>query len=104
MIEPETYSGGLNVPEARGNISSTLLQRVARGDRSAVETAVLTYGNMIWTIARTCSESSEKAENLTLEIFRDLWLAAHWYDADRIDETVFVKQIAARRALRKYGR
>lgn len=74
-----------------------ILQRVASGDKSAVEDCVNAYGSVIWALAKNSAETAKEAEDIVLEIFGDLWKCAKNYEAIRCEEINFVALIARRR-------
>ncbi len=80
--------------------SLTMLQNIARNDRIAVTECVDKYGNLIWALAKKFTDSKEEASLATQEIFTDIWQYAGRFDADKIEERVFITLIA-RRHLRK---
>lgn len=51
----------------------TILQRIARKDKTAAKDCVDAYGNFIWALARKFTRSPEEAEAATEEIFVDIW-------------------------------
>jgi RNA polymerase sigma-70 factor (ECF subfamily) len=77
----------------------TLLQRIAKGDASAVQECMETYGNLVWSLARRYSESAADAEDATQEIFLDIWKSAGRFDPERGKETTFIATIARRRLI-----
>jgi DNA-directed RNA polymerase specialized sigma24 family protein len=53
--------------------SSSLFQRIANKDQTAIKDCIETYGNFIWMLARKFTSSTEDAEAATQEIFLDIW-------------------------------
>ncbi len=53
--------------------TSTILQRIAERDKTAVEDCIDAYGDFIWALARKFTASTEEAEAATEEIFIDIW-------------------------------
>ncbi len=51
----------------------TILQRIAEGDKTAVEEFIDAYGDFIWSLARKYTCSPEAAATATEEIFTDIW-------------------------------
>lgn len=76
--------------------SQTILERVAQNDRKAVIDCLEEYGTWVWAIARKFSDSSEAAEELSLEIFRDIWKYSHRFKSSGLDELMFISLIARR--------
>ena len=82
--------------------SSSILQRVAKGDRTAIKDCIANYGNLIWSMAKKFTDSTEDAEALTEEIFLNVWRYAERFEETDFDELLFIT-IIARRHLRKYS-
>ncbi len=77
----------------------TVLQRLAQSDQTAVRDCVETYGDLIWSIVRAKTASSEAAERLTLEIFNDIWKCAKLFDSNKCAEKVFIAALVRRRLI-----
>ena len=91
-------------PQANSNTESlTILERIGKGDKTAIEECVNTYGNLILALARYHTDSSEEAEILTQEIFLDIWRYARRFDSVKFSESSFVYLIARRILIKKCG-
>lgn len=77
---------------------STVLERIAEGERPAFAECVSQYGDLVWSIARKMSRTKADAEDAVQEIFLKLWRSADRFDATRGSEAVFIATVA-RRAL-----
>jgi RNA polymerase sigma-70 factor (ECF subfamily) len=86
----------------QGVDTTSILQRVANGDRNAVEECIDNYGNVIWSMARKFTDTAEDAEAVTSEIFLNIWRYAARFEQTDFDELLFITLIA-RRQLRKYS-
>lgn len=53
--------------------TSTILQRIAEKDKTAVKECIGAYGNFIGALARKLTASRAEAEVATEEIFIDIW-------------------------------
>ena len=82
-------------------MDQAILQRIASGDRNAVDDCLKTYGGLVWSIARKMLRNTEEAEDAVQEIFIDIWKNAERFDASRGSETTFVAMIARRRLIDK---
>ncbi len=82
--------------------SSNVLQRVAKGDRTAIKDCIENYGDWIWSMAKKFTDSTEDAEAVTQEIFLNIWRYAARFEETNFDELLFIT-IIARRQLRKYS-
>ena len=95
----------MKIPENRSSIEENdqmILQRVACFERNAVGECLEKYGNFIWALAKTYTDTTEEAEEAVEKIFLDIWQNAGFYDSVKMDEETFILLIARRR-LRKRG-
>ena len=76
--------------------SSTILLRIAVGDKTAVRESVDNYGNLVWAIARKYTNSTGEAEAAVHLIFREIWQRAFNYDAAKSDERTWIACVARR--------
>ena len=86
----------------QGVSSSSILQRVAQGDSTAVQECIDNYGNVIWSMAKKVTDSTEDAEAVSREIFLNIWRYAERFEQTDFDELLFITLIA-RRQIRKYS-
>ena len=80
-------------------MNSTLLERIAAGDPTAVKECMDVFGGLVWSLARRMSASAADAEDATQEIFLEIWKSAARYDPALGSEAVFVTTIARRRLI-----
>ncbi|MBK6750311.1 MAG: sigma-70 family RNA polymerase sigma factor [Pyrinomonadaceae bacterium] len=80
-------------------MSQTILQRIAAGDKSAVQECLSTYSGLVWSIARKLLRNSDDAEDAVQEIFVDVWKNAGRFDETQASETTFIAMIARRRVI-----
>ena len=59
---------------------TSLFERIAAGDGSAVRQCMDEYGGLVWSLARRFSSSAADAEDASQEIFLELWKSAARYD------------------------
>jgi RNA polymerase sigma factor (sigma-70 family) len=86
------------VGDRLGNlVAELLLPRIARGDESAVPLCLDRYGGLVFSLARRMV--GPDAEDLTQEIFVELWKSAGRYDPTQSAETTFVAMIARRKLI-----
>ena len=78
----------------------TILQRIAKKDKTAVKDCVDTYGNFIWALARKFTRSPEEAEAATQEIFTDIWRYTERADQPQCTENLLIATIARRRLVK----
>lgn len=80
-------------------MAKAILQRISRGERSAVQDCIQAYGGLVWSLARRMLNNSDDAEDAVQEIFVDIWKNAARFDPLRSSETTFVAMIARRRLI-----
>jgi len=80
-------------------VTQAILQRVAAGDRDAVEECLDRYGGLVWSIARKLLRNTDEAEDAVQEIFVDIWKNAGRFDEAKASETTFIAMIARRRLI-----
>lgn len=82
--------------------SSTLLQRVAAGDKPAVREMIDRFGPLVWSMIGTFSLSRADAEDAAQDVFIHVWKKAHMHDARFGTEDQFVAVLARRRLIDRY--
>lgn len=76
----------------------TLLQRISRGDESAVTQCVDEYAGLAWRLAtRYLGAGSPEIEDAVQDVFTELWLNARRFDPAKGGEPAFVATIIHRR-------
>ena len=80
-------------------MAETILQRIASGDNTAVQTCLSKYGGLVWSLARRMSANTDDAEDAVQEIFVDVWKNAARFDETQSSETTFIAMIARRRLI-----
>jgi RNA polymerase sigma-70 factor (ECF subfamily) len=78
---------------------STILERVSRGDATAVQDCIRVYGDLVWSLARRYLRWDADAEDAVQDIFIDLWNSAGRFDRNVATEAAFVATIARRRLI-----
>jgi RNA polymerase sigma-70 factor, ECF subfamily len=80
-------------------VSKAILQKIATGDKTAVQECLRTYGGLVWSLARRMSPNLDDAEDAVQEIFVDVWKNADKFDESKSSETTFIAMIARRRLI-----
>lgn len=75
---------------------TSVLDRIARGEKTAFAECLDSYGGLVWSLARRLSRTPADAEDATQEIYLKLWKNAGRYDVQRGSEAVFIATIARR--------
>lgn len=83
---------------------STILQRVALGDRTAVDDCIGQYGGLVWSIGKRYLRDTADIDDVTQEVFVELWQKAGRFDPDQGTESNFVAMIARRRMMDRLRR
>lgn len=81
-----------------------ILERIAKGDKVAVQDCMDAYGGLVWSLARRMLSNVDDAEDAVQEIFIDIWKNAERFDETQASETTFVAMIARRRLIDRMRR
>jgi RNA polymerase sigma factor (sigma-70 family) len=85
--------------ETSQTMSESLLKRISKGDKTAVQECLKKYGGLVWSLAKRMSASHEDAEDAVQEIFIDVWKNAARFDESQSSEATFISMIARRRLI-----
>jgi RNA polymerase sigma-70 factor (ECF subfamily) len=85
-------------------LAEAVLNRIASGDRDAVQDCLDRYGGLVWSIARKLLRNTDEAEDAVQEVFIDIWKNAGRFDPARSSETTFIAMIARRRIIDRIRR
>lgn len=77
----------------------SLLARIARGDRSAVQDCLDRYGPLVSSLCRRMIADAAEVDDVVQEVFIELWKSAPRYDAALCTEPAFVAMVARRRSI-----
>ena len=83
---------------------STVLERIAAGDATAVRDCMEHYGGLVGSLARRMTGNFADAEDAAQEIFIEIWRTAARFDAQRASESTFITMIAKRRLIDRQRR
>jgi len=86
-------------PEPSTTNSAGLLAGVARGDSRAMERCIEVHGPLVWGVVLRRVSDRSAAEDLTQEIFTEIWKHAGRHNPAIASEAGFVAMIARRRAI-----
>ena len=84
---------------ASGPSTLNHLVGVARGDAGAMDGCIEAYGGLVWGIVLKRVRDRTAAEDLTQEIFTEIWKTAGRHDPALASESGFIAMIARRRAI-----
>ncbi|MFZ4574922.1 MAG: sigma-70 family RNA polymerase sigma factor [Phycisphaerales bacterium] len=82
----------------------SLLQRVARREPEAMRECVSRFGGLVWSLAKRAGLPEPECEDISQEIFAELWQVSSRYDPTVAGETAFVATIARRRIIDRQRR
>jgi RNA polymerase sigma-70 factor, ECF subfamily len=86
-------------PGPSGPGADALLARVARGDSKAFETLYDVMGSSVYGIARRVVRDPDRAEDVTQDVFLEVWRTAPSFDRGRGSAKTWIMTIAHRRAV-----
>lgn len=84
----------LNRPSTTEVVSSTLFERIANQDRSAVDDCIDKHGALVWGISKKFTEDNLDAEKLAEEIFACVWPCAVRFDPTYFNDRTFIMTVA----------
>ncbi|MBL8887832.1 MAG: sigma-70 family RNA polymerase sigma factor [Phycisphaerales bacterium] len=76
-----------------------ILQRIASGDKAAVQACIDRYAGLVWSLTRRMALNGADAEDAVQEIFVEIWRNAFRFDPNIASETAFIAMIARRRLI-----
>ncbi len=86
-------------------MSETYLQRIARGDESAVAACLDEFGGTVWSLAeRYLRGFGEDLEDAVQDVFVEVWRSAGRFDPSLGSEAAFIATIAHRRLIDRQRR
>lgn len=95
-------SDALPKPLGQKEIGSGVLHQIALGDLTAAQKCISSYGDMVWSICKASTDSTESAEDATCDIFKEIWRCAKNFDRSGLEEKIFIA-LLARRYLERAG-
>ena len=78
---------------------TSLLERIAEGDRSAVALCIQRYSGLVWSLARRFIANPADAEEAVQDVFMAVWSGAASFDAARAGEATWISMVARRRLI-----
>ena len=78
---------------------SAAMKRIADGEIKEIDNIIVTYGLIIWTLARKFTETPDQAMIAFSEIVKDIISSAGEFDELKMSLLTFIKQISHRRLM-----
>jgi RNA polymerase sigma-70 factor (ECF subfamily) len=93
---PGRFSSSHGSPTMIGRTpdDDVLLARIARSDTGALEMLYDRYGRPVYSLARSLLRDAQAAEEVTQDVFLDIWRAAQTYDAQRGSPRTWILALA----------
>jgi RNA polymerase sigma-70 factor (ECF subfamily) len=92
--------GKVNVSNSSPSVDAeTFLSRIAGGDDDAMRRCLEVHGPLVWGIVRRQVSDHGAAEDLTQEIFTEIWKGASKHDPGLSSERGYIAMIARRRTI-----
>ena len=98
-IRAEVKNNNVSKNDQANGSGTAILQRIASGDRDAVQDCLNQYSGLVWSLARRMLQNKEDAEDAVQEIFIEIWKNAERFDSAQASETTFIAMIARRRLI-----
>jgi RNA polymerase sigma-70 factor (ECF subfamily) len=80
-------------------VANTILQRIAQGEKTAVQECLSRYGGLVWSLARRFLGNATEAEDAVQDIFVELWKNAEKYNPSLSSEPTYVTMVTRRRLI-----
>ncbi len=95
----ETSGRAADVPPEGGVSDLTLLQRIREGDAAALDALYGRYSAPVNSLVWKVLQNTEEAEDVTLEVFWQIWRQADRYDPSRGAPPAWIFTVARSRAI-----
>ena len=82
--------------------ATSVLQRVAAGDKAAVDECITRYGDLVWSLARRSSRNRADAEDAVQDIFLEIWRSSSRYNPLVASESTYIGMIARRKLIDRF--
>ncbi|MFT3878844.1 MAG: sigma-70 family RNA polymerase sigma factor [Gemmatales bacterium] len=80
-------------------VANTILQRIALGEKAAVQECLSRYGGLVWSLARRFLGNAAEAEDAVQDIFVELWKNAAKFNPALSSEPTYVTMVTRRRLI-----
>lgn len=83
----------------RPKVANTILQRIALGEKAAVQECLSRYGGLVWSLARRFLGNATEAEDAVQDIFVELWKNAAKFNPALSSEPTYITMVTRRRLI-----
>lgn len=80
-------------------VANTILQRIALGEKAAVQECLSRYGGLVWSLARRFLGNATEAEDAVQDIFVELWKNAAKFNPSLSSEPTYITMVTRRRLI-----
>lgn len=92
-------SDTVTVVSGTSGVTKTILQRIALGEKAAVQECLQRYGGLVWTLAKRFLGNATEAEDAVQDIFVELWKNADRYNPALSSEPTYITMVTRRRLI-----
>jgi RNA polymerase sigma-70 factor (ECF subfamily) len=78
---------------------ATLMEKLSRGNEGALSVLYDRYGSLVFGIALSMLGDRESAEEITQDVFTNVWKRVHSYRADKSKVATWISRITRNRAI-----
>jgi RNA polymerase sigma-70 factor (ECF subfamily) len=86
----------MNTTTLMTSAGSSILERIAAGDESAITELFDRYSRLVWWLARRSAVNASDAEDAVQDVFVLLWKYAGQFDPSRGSESTYISVLARR--------
>ena len=104
MLEQDEQNTGTAIDETPASHDETLMQQMQRGQPNALGILFGRYQRLVFTVALRILRNSTEAEDLTQDVFIEIYRKAHLYDPRKGSVKTWVLQYAYHRSFNRRKR
>src|SRR5215831_2433183 len=101
MLEQDEQNTGTAIEETPACHDETLMQQMQRGQANALGILFGRYQRLVFTVALRILRNSTEAEDLTQDVFIEIYRKAHLYDQRKSSVKTWVLQYAYHRSFNR---
>jgi len=104
VLEQDVQNTGTAIDETPASHDETLMQQMQRGHANALGILFARYQRLVFTVALRILRNSTEAEDLTQDVFIEIYRKAHLYDPRKGSVKTWVLQYAYHRSFNRRKR